>query len=40
MHKKNYTEVTIDHKVYTLGGYENEEQLKKIATYIKKKLMN
>jgi len=35
---KNYTEVTIDGKTYTLGGYENDEYLQTIATYINTKI--
>lgn len=31
---KNFTEVTIAGKTYTLGGYEDTEYLQQIATYI------
>ena len=31
---KNYTEVTIAGKTYTLGGYEDAEYLQQIAAYI------
>ena len=35
---KNYTEVIIDGKTYVLGGYEDDEYLQTIATYINTKL--
>lgn len=35
---KNYTEVIIAGKTYTLGGYEDEEYLQRIAAYINLKL--
>ncbi len=35
--KKNYTEVTIAGKIYTLGGYEDAEYLQRIATYLNTK---
>lgn len=35
--KKNYTEVNIAGKTYTLGGYEDPEYLQRIATYINTK---
>lgn len=38
MSSKNTTEVIIGGKVFTLGGYESEEYLQKIATYINNKL--
>ena len=38
MSSKNKTEVLIGGKVYTLGGYESEEYLQKVATYINNKL--
>ena len=38
MSSKNKTEVLIDGKIYTLSGYESEEYLQKIATYINNKL--
>ena len=34
MNKKNSAEVMIAGKVYTLGGYEGEEYLQSIASYI------
>lgn len=38
MSSKNRTEVLIDGKIYTLSGYESEEYLQKVATYINNKL--
>jgi len=38
MSTKNVTEVIIDGKIYTLSGYESEEYLQKIATYINNKI--
>ena len=38
MSSKNKTEVLIDGKIYTLSGYESEEYLQRVATYIKNKL--
>lgn len=38
MSSKNNTEVTIGGKVFTLSGYESEEYLHKVATYINNKL--
>lgn len=38
MSAKNETEVTIGGKTYTLTGYESEEYLQKVATYINGKL--
>ena len=35
---KNYTEVTIAGKIYTLGGYEDAEYLQRIATYVNTKM--
>lgn len=35
---KNYTEVLIGGKVITLGGYEAEEYLQKVATYLNHKI--
>ena len=35
---KNKTEVLIDGKIYTLSGYESEEYLQRVATYINNKL--
>lgn len=37
MADKNYTDVTIAGKIYTLGGYEDEEYLQRIATYVNTK---
>ena len=36
---KNYTEVLIDGKVFTVSGFESEEYLQKIATYLNHKIM-
>ena len=38
MSSKNKTEVLIDGKIYTLSGYETEEYLQRVATYINNKL--
>lgn len=38
MPEKTSAEVVIDGKVYTLSGYEEEEYLQKVATYINNKL--
>ena len=38
MSSKNTTEAIIGGKVFTLGGYESEEYLQKIASYINNKL--
>ena len=38
MSSKNSTKVLIGGKIYTLGGYESEEYLQKVATYINNKL--
>ncbi len=35
---KNNTEVVIDGRVYTLCGYESEEYLQKVASYINNKI--
>ena len=35
---KNYAEVLIDGVVYTLGGVENEEYLRKVASYLNEKI--
>ncbi|MCI8567019.1 MAG: cell division protein ZapA [Lachnospiraceae bacterium] len=37
MENKNYTEVYIGGKVYTLGGFEEEEYLQKVAAYVNTK---
>ena len=39
MSSKNSAEVLIDGKIYTLSGYESEEYLQKVATYINSKLV-
>ncbi|HBA62670.1 MAG TPA: cell division protein ZapA [Lachnospiraceae bacterium] len=36
---KNYTEVLIDGKVFTVSGFESEEYLQKIASYLNHKIM-
>lgn len=38
MGSKNYTDVLIDGKVYTLGGAEEESYLQQVASYINDKL--
>lgn len=38
MEKKNYAEVLIDGKIYTLGGSEEQEYLQKVAAYINEKI--
>ena len=38
MSSKNTTEVIIGGKVFTLGGYESEEYLQKVASYINNKI--
>ena len=38
MSSKNVTEVIINGKIYTLSGYESEEYLQKVATYINNKI--
>lgn len=38
MAAKNGTEVVIGGKVFTLGGYESEDYLQKVATYINSKI--
>ena len=38
MSSKNKTEVLIDGKIYTLSGYESEEYLQRVATYLNNKL--
>lgn len=38
MSTKNVTEVIINGKIYTLSGYESEEYLQKVATYINNKI--
>ncbi len=39
MSSKNRAEVLIDGKIYTLSGYESEEYLQKVATYINSKMV-
>ena len=34
MNSRNYTDVIIAGKVYTLGGYESEEYLQRVAAYL------
>ena len=38
MKEKNVTEVLIDGRKYTLGGFEDEGYIQKVATYINKKI--
>ncbi|MCI8511213.1 MAG: cell division protein ZapA [Lachnospiraceae bacterium] len=38
MDRKNYAEVLIDGKVYTLGGAEEQAYLQKVAAYINDKI--
>ena len=38
MEKKNYTEVVIDGKIYKLGGYESEDYIHQVATYLNNKI--
>lgn len=35
---KNYTEVLIGGKVFTLSGFESEEYLQKVSAYLNHKL--
>ena len=37
MNQKNYTEVLIDGKIYTLGGMEEEIYLQQVAAYLNEK---
>jgi len=37
MEQKNYTEVLIDGKIYTLGGMEEEIYLQQVAAYLNEK---
>ena len=37
MDTKNYTQVLIDGKIYTLGGTEDEAYLQKAASYVNEK---
>ena len=34
MDSKRYTEVLIDGRIYTLGGYEDEGYMQRVASYI------
>ena len=36
--KKNFTEVVIDSKIYKLGGYETEDYIHQVATYLNNKI--
>ena len=36
--EKNYAEVLIEGKIYTLGGSEEQEYLQKVAAYINQKI--
>ena len=38
MSSKNKTEVLIDGKIYTMSGYESEEYLQRVATYLNNKI--
>ncbi|MCI8464630.1 MAG: cell division protein ZapA [Lachnospiraceae bacterium] len=38
MNSRNYTDVIIAGKVYTLGGYESEEYLQRVAGYLNGKI--
>ena len=38
MDTKNYTQVLIDGKIYTLGGNEDEAYLQKAASYVNEKI--
>ena len=38
MEKKNFTEVVIDSKIYKLGGYETENYIHQVATYLNNKI--
>ena len=38
MSSKNNTEVIIDGRIFTLSGYESEEYLQKVASYINNKI--
>lgn len=38
MNSKNYTDVLIDGKIYTLGGFEEESYLQRVASYINEKV--
>ena len=38
MDSKNYTDVLINGKIYTLGGAEEESYLQQVASYINEKM--
>lgn len=38
MSSKNRTEVLIDGRIYTMSGYESEEYLQRVATYLNNKI--
>ena len=38
MEKKNVTEVVIGGKIYKLGGYESEDYLHQVATYLNNRI--
>ena len=38
MDSKNYTQVLIDGKIYTLGGSEDEGYLQRAASYVNEKV--
>lgn len=38
MEKKNFTEVVIDGKIYKLGGYESEDYIHQVASYLNNKI--
>lgn len=38
MSSKNNTEVIINGKIYTISGYESEDYLQKVASYINNKI--
>lgn len=40
MKSKNYTDVLIGGKIYTLGGQEEENYLQQVASYINEKISN
>lgn len=40
MNFKNYTDVLIDGKIYTLGGFEEESYLQRVASYLNEKISN
>lgn len=38
MEKKNFTQVVIDGKIYNLGGYESEDYIHQVASYLNNKI--